>query len=61
MANKKKEITTLLEHKGFRISFDEHCYSVGKLKKGKNGITMTSVSYATSVQYSLSLHKSRVH
>ena len=52
MAGKKKEITILLEHKGFRIEFDNHCYSVVKDAK-----TPKVIGYATSLQYALHLLK----
>lgn len=52
MANKKKEITVLLEHKGFKIQFDDKCYSVVKVAK-----TPKVIGYGTSLQYSLKLLK----
>ena len=52
MAGKKKEITTLLDHKGFSIEFDNHCYSVVKAAK-----TPKVIGYATSLQYALHLLK----
>ena len=52
MAGQKKEITILLEYKGFKIQFDEHCYSVVKSAK-----TPKVIGYATSLQYALHLLK----
>lgn len=52
MAGKKKEITTLLDHKGFSIEFDNHCYSVVKAAK-----TPKVIGYATSLQYALYMLK----
>lgn len=52
MAAKEKEITTLLDHKGFRIEFDDHCYSVVKAAK-----TPKKIGYATSLQFALQLLK----
>ena len=52
MAGKKKEITTLLDHKGFSIEFDNHCYSVVKSAE-----TPKVIGYATSLQYALHLLK----
>ena len=52
MANKKKEITILLEHKGLKIQFDDHCYSVIKVAK-----TPKVIGYATSLQFALHMLK----
>ena len=52
MAGQKKEITVLLEHKGFKIEFDNHCYSVIKIAK-----TPKTLGYAGSLQYALLLLK----